>query len=323
MVQRKGCGETRGQLPASRQMRGVVSGPKRSCYGTRGNPRRLTLASRWACKPDRSAGSIAGAWLDSGGLRVTVGGFNEARAVLAGLERQGRTFVLEHEAKKILQAYGIPVIQDHFCASEEESLKAARAVGYPVVVKVVSPQISHKSDVGGVRVGVSSEDELRHCYQEMRVGIGERLDAASILGVLIEPVAKGREIFIGTSRDPQFGPLMMFGLGGVFVEILKDISYGLAPLTASEARRMIRDIKGYPILQGARGGRSVDEGVLIDVLVKVSRFLADFPQVEEMDINPLFAEGEKAVVTDARLHLGQAPAHESENDQRLDLEKLF
>jgi len=254
---------------------------------------------------------------------VTAGGFNEARAALAELERQGRTFVLEHEAKEILHTYGIPVIQDHFCTSEEEALKAARVVGYPVVVKVVSPQISHKSDVRGVRVGVASEDELRQCYREMTAGIVERLDAASILGVLIEPVAKGCEIFIGTSRDPHFGPLMMFGLGGVFVEVLKDISYGLAPLTPSEAERMVREIRGRPILQGVRGGRGVDDGVLVDVLVKVSHFVTDFPQVEEMDINPLFAEGNRAVVTDARLLLGQATAQESENHQRLDLEKLF
>lgn len=254
---------------------------------------------------------------------MTAGGFNEARAALAELERQGRTFVLEHEAKEILHTYGIPVIQDHFCTSEEEALKAARVVGYPVVVKVVSPQISHKSDVRGVRVGVASEDELRQCYREMTAGIVERLDAASILGVLIEPVAKGCEIFIGTSRDPHFGPLMMFGLGGVFVEVLKDISYGLAPLTPSEAERMVREIRGRPILQGVRGGRGVDDGVLVDVLVKVSHFVTDFPQVEEMDINPLFAEGNRAVVTDARLLLGQATAQESENHQRLDLEKLF
>ena len=248
---------------------------------------------------------------------------SEVEEILAKVRGDKSNLIPEYDAKKILRAFGISTIEDHFCSSEEECLRAARQVGYPVAVKVVSPEISHKSDVGGVKVGVLSDDELIRCYREMRERVARRVPGASISGVLIEPVVKGHEVFVGVSRDSCFGPVMMFGLGGVLVEVLRDISYELAPLSTSEALRMIRGVRGYRILQGIRGGKPVDEDVLAGVLLKVSNLVTAYPQIEELDINPLVVEGSQAVAVDARLCVGQVYEQAQESYEDLDMEKLF
>ncbi len=224
-----------------------------------------------------------------------------AGQVLEAARSQRRQFITEPEAKEVLQAYGIPTPRGRLCISVEEAVAATREIGYPVAMKVVSPKIIHKTELGGVRVNIASDEDLRKAHAEIMAAVTASVSRRDIQGVLVEEMARGRELIIGASRDPQFGPLVMFGIGGVFVEILKDVSYRLAPLDAAEAREMIREIKGYPLLTGARGGKPVNEEALEDVLVRVSRLVDDFGEIKELDLNPIFAEGDSIVAADARI----------------------
>jgi acetyl-CoA synthetase (ADP-forming) len=221
--------------------------------------------------------------------------------ILQAARSEGRSFVLEPEAKEILRAYGVPTAKGRLCTTLEEALAAAREIGYPLAMKIVSPQVLHKTEMGGVKVNISSDEALREAHQAMLASVGSRVGQEAIRGVLVEAMARGHEVIIGASRDPQFGPLLMFGLGGIFVEILKDVSYRLAPIEPFEAQEMIREIKAYPLLAGARGGDPVDEGVLGAVLVRVSRLVDDFREIKELDLNPTFVEGSQVVVADARI----------------------
>ena len=224
-----------------------------------------------------------------------------AGQVLEAAQSQGRQFITEPEAKRVLQAYGVPTPRGHLCLSLEEATSAAREIGYPVAMKIVSPKIIHKTELGGVRVNIVSDEDLRNAHSEMMAAVTASISERDIQGVLVEEMAHGHELIIGASRDQQFGPLVMFGIGGVFVEILKDVSYRLAPLDTAEAREMIREIKGYPLLAGTRGGKPVNEEALVDVLVRVSRLVDDFREIKELDLNPTFAEGDSIVAADARI----------------------
>lgn len=221
--------------------------------------------------------------------------------VLANVRADRRTFVLEPEAKEALRAYGVPTVQGRFCPTLDDAVIAAGELGYPLAIKIVSPLALHKSELGGVKLGIASEKALQEAYIAIMAAAGRAIPADSIRGVLVERMAQGHEIIIGATHDPQFGPLMMFGLGGIFVEVLKDVSYRLAPLSAWDAQDMIRDIKAYPLLAGARGGRPVDEEALANVLVSVSHLVDDFREIKELDLNPVFVDGGLIAVADARI----------------------
>lgn len=224
--------------------------------------------------------------------------------IIEAVQVEGRDFVMEPEAKEILRACGIATPRGRTCPTLEEALSAAHEMGYPVAVKVVSPQVLHKTEVGGVRVNIASDAALKEAYDAMMSSVRTHVPPEAIRGVLVERMAQGHEIIIGASRDPQFGPLVMFGLGGIFVEILKDVSYRLAPLDAWDAAEMIHEIKGYPLLAGARGGLPVDEQVLADTLVRISRLVDEFPLIKEIDLNPTFVDGDSVIVADAGMILG-------------------
>lgn len=226
-----------------------------------------------------------------------------ARSVEAA-KAQGLGFVMEPEAREILRAYGIPVVEGRFCADLAEAAAAGAEIGYPVALKIVSPQVVHKSEMGGVKLGLASDEALREAHATIMAAVESRVAPEAIRGVMVERMARGHEVIIGASRDPQFGPVMMFGVGGIFVEILKDVSYRLAPLNPWDAREMIREIRAYPLLAGARGGQPVDEEVLADVLVRVSHLANDFPEIRELDLNPTFVDGANVAVADARIILG-------------------
>lgn len=228
--------------------------------------------------------------------------------VLAAVAREDRSFVLEHEAKEILRSYGVTTTREMLCQSPEEALTAAEDIAYPVVLKVVSPDIIHKTEMGGVKVGLKSASELREAWKAMEQSILVAQPSAIIRGFLVQSMVGGREVIIGAKRDAQFGPLLMFGLGGIFVEFLKDVSYCLAPLSEAEAREMIRGIKAYPLLAGARGGETIDEQCLIQALVQVSRLMEDFGEIEELDLNPTFVGGAGVVVADARMFVKRGNA---------------
>ncbi|WP_410507435.1 acetate--CoA ligase family protein [Methanosarcina hadiensis] len=210
------------------------------------------------------------------------------------------------ESMGILTAYDIPVVKTVFASTEEEAVKAADEVGYPLVMKVISPQISHKSDVGGIRLSLQNEDEVKAAYREMMESIPDKRPDAVIEGFQMQPMLSGgREVIIGMIRDPTFGPMLMFGLGGVYVEILKDVRFAIAPVNEKEAREMVTGIKAYPLLAGARGAKPSDIDALVDAILRVSRLVCDFPGIEEFEINPLMVleEGKGAFAVDMRLTL--------------------
>lgn len=210
------------------------------------------------------------------------------------------------ESFEILKAYGIPVVKTTFAKNIEEAVEAAEMIGFPLAMKIVSPQISHKSDVGGIRLSVQSAAGLKSAYGEMMESVPKKLPDASIEGVQLQPMlSKGKEVIIGMVRDPTFGPMIMFGLGGIYVEILKDVRFAIAPVNKSEAQEMIIGIKAYPVLAGLRGEKLSDIDALINVILKVSKLSCDFVEIEEFEINPLivFEEGRGVLAVDMRLTL--------------------
>jgi len=220
--------------------------------------------------------------------------------------RRVKRHTLGLESFGILTAYDIPVVKTAFAKTEEEAVKAADDIGCPLVMKIISPQISHKSDVGGIRLSLQDADEVRAAYREMMEEIPEKRPDAVLEGVQLQPMLSGgREVIIGMIRDPTFGPMLMFGLGGVYVEILKDVRFAIAPVNEKEARDMITGIKTYPLLAGSRGSKPSDIDALADTILKVSRLVCDFPEIEEFEINPMmvFEKGMGALAVDMRLTL--------------------
>ena len=216
----------------------------------------------------------------------------------------GRTAdVSEYQAKRILSEYGIAVTQEELATTREQALAVAKRIGYPVAIKVQSPDISHKTEARAVRLNIGSDRELALAFEEVLSNARAYRKDASIEGVLIqEMVTDGLEAILGVTNDPLFGPAVMFGLGGIFAEVLKDVSFRLAPVTPSVAREMIEEIAGYPVLAGARGRPRADVDALVDAIVRLSALAVDLKdRVAELDINPLFvfAEGRGVKAADA------------------------
>lgn len=218
---------------------------------------------------------------------------------------QGRTVLTEIESKEILAEAGIPVAKATLARTPKEAAEAATKVGFPVVLKIVSPDITHKSDVGGVRVGLKSAAEVQSAFDEIVASVKSKQPEARIEGVAVQPMApQGVEVIVGMSKDPQFGPVLMFGLGGIFVEVLKDVAFRIVPLEPGDARQMIREIKGFPVLQGVRGQEPADLGALESLLLKISEFVEAHPEIDELDLNPVFAYKDGCIAVDARIVVG-------------------
>jgi acetyl coenzyme A synthetase (ADP forming)-like protein len=231
----------------------------------------------------------------------------KVREILSAAVRSGRTRLGEHDALSLLDAYGIPIVPSRPATSAEEAIGAAEAVGFPVVLKVMAPTVSHKSDVGGVIVGLQTAREVRGAYYEMRARLAEHGVASDQLeGVLVQRmVTGGREAIIGTAFDPSFGPLVMFGLGGVYVEALGDVAFRIHPVNDLDAAEMIRQVKAYKLLEGVRGEKGVDVAALQEAIQRVSQLVGDHPQMAELDINPIvaFEPGKRPMALDARVVL--------------------
>jgi acetyltransferase len=226
------------------------------------------------------------------------------RAVFAAARRENRVNLGEIEARQVLEAYGLAVPESYIAGSADEAAAYAEKIGFPVVMKIVSPDILHKSDIGGVRVGVRDQQEAMDVFELMMLRVRRYAPDAVIRGVFVqEMIQAGREVIIGSTRDPQFGPLVMFGLGGIYVEVLKDVSFRVAPFGERHAGRMIEEIRSAPLLRGARGERSSDVEAIVKCLLTVSQMVTDFPEIVEMDINPLKVRepGAGAVAVDARI----------------------
>lgn len=224
--------------------------------------------------------------------------------ILKQAKQENRTQLTEIESKEILKEAGIPVVEARLARTKKEAISLSKKTDFPVALKVVSPDIIHKSDSGGVRLGLQNITQVGNAYSEMILSIRQRLPEARIQGVAVQKMARpGVEVIIGISRDAQFGPVILFGLGGIQVEFLKDFSLRIVPVTRKDAGKMIREIKGYPLLQGYRGQEPVDTVFLEDLIVEVSELSEKRPDIRELDLNPIFAYKDGAVAVDARVVL--------------------
>ncbi len=227
------------------------------------------------------------------------------REIISNALREGRIKLLEHEAISVIKSYGIPVAEAYLAKNVEEAIEIASKIGYPVVLKLVSPDISHKSDVGGVIVGINSPDQVREAFNKIMENVPKKAPNARITGILVQKMAEkgGIEVIVGGLRDNVFGPVVMFGLGGIFVEVLKDVSFRVAPLTHEDALDMIKEIKARKILEGYRNTPPVNKEALADIIVKVAKLLEENPEIDSLDLNPIIAYPDKAIVVDARIIL--------------------
>jgi acyl-CoA synthetase (NDP forming) len=224
--------------------------------------------------------------------------------IVEAARRAGRTLLSEVESKQLLEEAGIPVVTTRLATSREEAVRIAEEIGLPGVLKVVSPDVTHKSDVGGVKVGLETADQVRSAYDSIMSSTSAAAPTASIEGVSVQSMAEpGVEVIVGATRDPQFGHVVMFGLGGVLVEMLRDVSMRLVPVEQRDARAMIREIKGLPLLQGYRQYPPCDLDSLEEVILGLSRFLEEHPEVRELDLNPVLCYPKGLVAVDARVVL--------------------
>ena len=224
------------------------------------------------------------------------------RGILVQARRERRSYLMEHECKELLEKLGIRTTGYLVAGSEDEAAEMARKVGFPVALKIVSPDVVHKSDSGGVRLNLSQAEEVRSAYREI---LGS-YRFQHVVGVSVQKMAApGVEAIVGVTRDPSFGPVLMFGLGGIFVEVLKDVTFRILPVTERDVDEMVREIKGYPLLAGYRG-KSVDLASLKRLLLKVSELVTTFPEIRELDLNPVFLYPEGNRVVDARIFVGEA-----------------
>ena len=214
-------------------------------------------------------------------------------------------FLLEPEAIQLLQTYDIAYPSHGVAHSAEEAARVADWVGYPVVLKVVSRDVVHKSDAGGVAVGLKNASSVRDAYEQIVRLAGDRVSGSEIQGVLVcEQAPPGLEVIVGGLKDALFGPTVMFGLGGIFVEVLKDVSFRVAPLERRDAEEMVREIQGYPLLKGVRGQEGCDIDSLVDLLIQVSRLMMERPDIQELDMNPVRVYGQGLLALDVRVLTG-------------------
>jgi len=208
----------------------------------------------------------------------------------------------EMEAREILKKYNIPVCKTRVAQSEEELVKFGKEIGFPVVCKVLSEEIVHKTDVGGVRLNLSNERGLRSAYKEIMENVTKTSERFKIKGITVSPYLKNRqEVIVGFSRDEILGPIVAFGLGGIFVEVLKDISFRVAPLVKRDAEEMMQETQAYKLLTGVRGQKSVDIYSIVDILLKISCCALENPEIKELDLNPILVSDKDSEVVDVRM----------------------
>jgi len=223
--------------------------------------------------------------------------------IMRKVAREDREILTEIEAKTFLETYGIPTVKTQLAKTEDEAASTAIQIGYPVVLKVYSPQITHKTDIGGVMLNLKDEAELREAYQKIFENVKKFTPSTQIQGVTVQPMItkEGYEVIIGSKKDPLFGPVILFGMGGIFVELFQDRAIGFPPLNQTLARRIMERTKVYQLLKGFRGKSPANIKRLEEIMVKFSEMLVDFPQIKEVDINPLLVDSLDAIALDARV----------------------
>ncbi len=210
----------------------------------------------------------------------------------------------EAESYSLLSEYGIPVPTYSVVSSEEEAVKIAKRLGFPLVMKIVSPDIMHKTDIGGIKMNIINSPQVRESYKNIICNVRKNKPEARINGMLLNKQApKGVEVIVGMIRDPQFGPTVMFGLGGIFIEILKDVAFRVCPVERTDIEEMLTEIEGIKMLQGYRGQPRRDVNAIIDIILEISRLALDYPVVKEIDLNPIMVYEKGVVVVDAKIFL--------------------
>ena len=231
-------------------------------------------------------------------------------AIFTQMKQEEAAYLSEEDAKQVISTYGFTIPKSIIATSETDAVMAAEEMGYPVVMKISSPDILHKSDIGGVIVGVKNEQEVRGCFSDIMQKARRHMPEADLKGIMVQQmITGGRELVLGVSHEPQFGHLIMFGLGGIYVEALKDVTFRIAPVGINEAREMIQEIRSFPLLKGVRGEKSVDIDAIVENILRLSQLVKDFPEIIEMDINPLvvFPKGGGAIAIDARIAVNASP----------------
>jgi acetyltransferase len=231
----------------------------------------------------------------------------KAQGVFESIKKEGRNFLLEQEAFDVLRAYNFPVVKSFLAMNETKATEAAEKIGFPVALKIASPDILHKFDYGGVKLHLKNKGEVRRACHEILQDVLSKKPDAQISGVIVEEMAQsGKEVILGMNRDPQFGPILMFGMGGIYVEALEDVSFRLAPIRELTAVQMIKRTKTYKILEGFRGGPVYDIQAIADCLKRLSQLVMDFEEIRELDINPLvvYEKGKGCAIVDARIIVG-------------------
>jgi acetyl-CoA synthetase (ADP-forming) len=228
----------------------------------------------------------------------------ETSRILSQAYKEGRKSLLETEAKTVCMEYGIPVTKFELAKNEAEAVSLADRMGYPVVLKIVSPDIIHKSDVGGVMVDLKDASSVRNAYNQILNNVKKHDAKARITGMLVQEMApSSTEVIVGAIKDPQFGPAVMFGLGGIFVEVLKDVTFRIAPITEDEACEMVSEVKAYPLLKGYRNTPPADLEAIAKILLNTSRLVTDHSEIKELDLNPIMVYEKGAKTVDARIIL--------------------
>lgn len=229
---------------------------------------------------------------------------NKTDKIIAQARKENRKVLLEFEAKAICMEYGISVPKFQLATNEKEAAKIADETGYPIVMKIVSPEIIHKSDAGGVKVNLKNSAEVVEAFKTIVTNAKKYNSKANIIGVLVQEMApNGTEVIVGAIKDPQFGQTLMFGLGGIFVELLKDVNFRVAPINLDDAKEMITGLKAYPLLNGYRNMPAVDIDAIAQILVSTSKLVMDYPEIKELDLNPVMAYVKGAATVDARIIL--------------------
>lgn len=224
--------------------------------------------------------------------------------ILANVRIENRKNLLEPEAKTICQEYNIPVTKFKVAKKEREAVKLAREVGFPVVLKIVSRDIIHKSDVGGVMLNLETANEVEQAYKTILANAKKHQPNAKVSGILVQEMApQSTEVIVGAIKDEQFGPSVMFGLGGIFVEVLKDVAFRIAPVSKQEAELMITEIKAYPVLMGYRNQPLLDTDAIADVIVNTSKLVMDYQEIKELDLNPVMVYEKGVKTVDSRIIL--------------------
>lgn len=224
--------------------------------------------------------------------------------IFQDVRKEGRNFLLEPEAKEVCMEYRIPVTKFRIAKTAKEAVKSADEIGYPIVLKIVSPDIIHKFDVGGVILNLNGPKEIQDAYRKILANVKKHKPDAKITGVFVQEMAPtSTEVIVGATKDPQFGPALMFGLGGIFVEILKDVTFRIAPLTEQDAQEMITEVKAYPVLKGYRGQPPADIDAIVEILLNTSRLVMDHLEIKELDLNPIMVYEKGAKTVDARIIL--------------------